>query len=385
MQKFTHLHAKIRSVRKRLGLQQKDFIVQVSEKLGRDKPLTPGLASQWESNLIKSRTTPLHEQLEAIAALTKDPDQTLAWFLNDELSAESLHDAQTDGADPYDEKLNSWLDRFQRVYDQFEEPKSGEQTISLKQDPEKALRAFLHITRLGNPTTELPELRASTIDSKALQSKKARDERIESGAGLPSPLTSDFEGPLSQVSQELVARRPRFVGDLVAFKTAQAITSFEGDMLRGTGELSVNEGIVKRREAFNGAMEYSLIEDHGIHDAHLGLNRRITSGAISRKASFFSHGVSVQIYLFEASMPLGFVPSRVTDAIGELLLIDRMQNRSAKKMVLLCSSEKRLDLSKLEEHYNDLVQSAGLLGIKIKIAVGPDGAAQAIADLIKSS
>lgn len=84
-------------------------------------------------------------------------------------------------------------------------------------------------------------------------------------------------------------------------------------------------------------------------------------------------------------MALGFIPLRVTDAIGELLLVDRMQNRSAKKMFLLCSSEKRLDLSNLEEHFADTVQSAGLLGIKIKFAVGPDGAAQAIADLIKSN
>ena len=52
-------------------------------------------------------------------------------------------------------------------------------------------------------------------------------------------------------------------------------------------------------------------------------------------------------------------------------------------MFLLCSSEKRLDITKLEEHFTDIVQSAGLLGIKIKFAVGPEGAAQAIADLVK--
>ena len=84
-------------------------------------------------------------------------------------------------------------------------------------------------------------------------------------------------------------------------------------------------------------------------------------------------------------MPLNIIPQLIHRALADLLLVDRMQNRSAKKMFLLCSSEKRLDLSNLEEHFADTVQSAGLLGIKIKFAVGPDGAAQAIAELIKSN
>jgi hypothetical protein len=363
--------------------------------MGLPKPLTPGLASQWESNLIKSRTTPTEEQLVAIAELSKDPWRTMAWFMKDDLSVErgcQIHPDGTFELEPeYDEaEMDALAASFLKDQEEYEKQEPIEQLVAWKKDPKKltALREFLSLDSMkfkAPHTVDVEAAQTSSTPLKAMIPAKSHDVSVELKGVSVTASAGAIEGPLTQVSRAMNAVRPRCVGDLVEFKPKQSITSFEGDMLRGSGELSEHQVITKRREAFNGAMEYSLIEEHGIHDTHLGLNKRITSGAISKRVNFFLHGVSVQIYLFESTMPVGFIPMKVTDAIGELLLIDRMQNRSAKKMVLLCSSERRLDLSKLEENFIDLVQSSGLLGIKIKFAVGPEGAADAIAELIKSN
>ncbi len=392
MQKFTNLHAKIKSVRKRLGLQQKDFIVQVSEKMGLPKALTPGLASQWESNLIKSRTTPTEEQLAAIAELSKDPWRTMAWFLKDDLPADRGFEVHPDGTfelEPiYDEaEAEAMAAMYQRDQEEYDKQEPNEQLIAWRKDPQKlnALREFLKVETLTLQPVAQPDLAFGSTPIREMLPPKTYDVTVELKGASARSSVGNVEAGQAQSSREFIVRRPRAVGDLVAFKPVHGITSFEGDMLRGSGELTENQALVKRRDAFYGAMEYSLIEDHGIHDTHLGLNKKITSGAISKRVNFFLHGISVQIHLFESNMPLGFIPMRITEVIGELLLVDRMQNRSAKKMLLLCSSEKRLDLSKLEENFTDIVQSAALLGVKIKFAVGPEGAAQAIAELIKAS
>ena len=415
MQKFTHLHAKIRSVRRQLGLQQKEFIVLVSEKMGLPRPLTPGLASQWESNLIRSRTTPLEEQLVAIAELSKDPWRTMAWFMNDDLPADRDYQVHPDGTfdiepDYDDGELDTLFDHMKAEHDEYENREPATQLVSWRSDPKKlpdvkkfidamnakrfVWKSVVH-TEVGQSKSILP--RDFQGKSKVMQGglPSTATAVAEGGlpsiatayadGGLPSTATPSVEGALTQVSRHEFSRRRRLVGDLVTFKTVAPTTSFEGDMVRGNTESPEQQGVIKRRDAFTGAMEYALIEDHDIHDTRLGLNKRIISGALFQKVSFFSHGVSVQIHLFEANMPLNIIPQLIHRALADLLLVDRMQNRSAKKMFLLCSSEKRLDLSNLEEYFADTVQSAGLLGIKIKFAVGPDGAAQAIADLIKSN
>ena len=391
MQKFTHLHAKIRSVRKRKGLQQKDFIVEVSEKLGLPKPLTPGLASQWESNLTKSRTTPSEEQLAAIAELTTDPVMTMAWFMNDNLPAESPYEFYPDGSfstGPFDDIKESEAipESFLEGGENYGLNGPIEEVSKWRKDPRHitSLRQFIFIKNPKRPTSESPESQYETTPKNSTPPTGSGYKHFELKGGLPSVKTESVVGALEQVARYEKAGRPRLVGDLVTFKKGQLLTSLEGDLLRGSSELlSEQLGVVKRRDAFTGAMEYALIEDHDIHDTRLGLDKRITSGAIFQKVSFFSHGASVQIRLFEANMPLSIIPELIHAALGQLLLVDRMQNRSAKKMFLLCSSEKRLDITKLEEHFTDIVQSAGLLGIKIKFAVGPEGAAQAIADLVK--
>lgn len=80
-----NLAGKIRQVRKNKGLKQKEFIKQVSEKLGLDYVLNESLAAQWESNL-KNRANPTPEQIKAIAQLSSHPYQTMWWFMRDDLT-----------------------------------------------------------------------------------------------------------------------------------------------------------------------------------------------------------------------------------------------------------------------------------------------------------
>jgi transcriptional regulator with XRE-family HTH domain len=79
-----NLAGKIRQVRKNKGLKQKEFIKQVSEKLGLDYVLNESLAAQWESNL-KNRANPTPEQIKAIAQISSHPYQTMWWFMRDDI------------------------------------------------------------------------------------------------------------------------------------------------------------------------------------------------------------------------------------------------------------------------------------------------------------
>ena len=79
-----NLAGKIRQVRKNKGLKQKEFIKEVSEKLGLGHVLNESLAAQWESNL-KNRANPTPDQIKAIAQISAYPHQTMWWFMRDDL------------------------------------------------------------------------------------------------------------------------------------------------------------------------------------------------------------------------------------------------------------------------------------------------------------
>jgi transcriptional regulator with XRE-family HTH domain/ribosomal protein L40E len=84
MHKLMNLAGKIRQVRKNKGLKQKEFIKEVSEKLGLGHVLNESLAAQWESNL-KNRANPTPDQIKAIAQISAYPHQTMWWFMRDDL------------------------------------------------------------------------------------------------------------------------------------------------------------------------------------------------------------------------------------------------------------------------------------------------------------
>ena len=77
MTKFQHLSGKLRSIRKQLGLQQR----QLADRL--EPKVSQGLISQWEGNLVRSRPEPSAEHLRQIAEMTKTPWWTMCWFMDD--------------------------------------------------------------------------------------------------------------------------------------------------------------------------------------------------------------------------------------------------------------------------------------------------------------
>ena len=68
--------------------------------------------------------------------------------------------------------------------------------------------------------------------------------------------------------------------------------------------------------------------------------------------------------------------------MGELILVDRIRNRTSKKMVLLYLLDKNLDLTKLNDELKGYIQSAHTLGVTVKIASGHDQTAATIADFV---
>ena len=382
MVKYKNLHDKIKQTRETLGLKQKDFIVKISEMTGHgDKPMTPGLVSQWESG----RTTPKPKQIAAIANLTIAPWWSMLWFMHDDLPADRGVDYRPDGSFTLAPDFSeAELDEMHKELRKLENEPVLPHLIEWMEKPETLIDLRLtmakndHLYKAGN---------ANVHTALLTEDVKASDVSV----ALTGVSANSFGGPLTWMADQaadnvnaLIARRSPCVGDLLAFKEKQAPTSPEGQRARGTGMQDRATDFVSRHEKFQGVMQYFLEEDCQISDVDHATNKIISTGAIKVRVSFHLHGVSVQIIMLHESMPLGVMGMRLKDKLAELVLVDRMQNRAAKKMIMFCSYEKDIDMEPLRERFDQHVQSAALLGVSVEFASGPNGAAFKIAELIAS-
>jgi transcriptional regulator with XRE-family HTH domain len=361
MSKFQNLHAKIKSIRESLGLKQKDFIVEVSKKLGVDPPLSAGLASQWESR----RTTPTDVQIAAIAELTKSPWYTMCWFMHDDLPVGRGVDYKQDGSFLLEPQFTD------------EEIEAAYQQIQAETDapPEK------HLIEWQQAPHRIHELRRRFHEMH--QSQEPKDV-VVAVSGVTAKVEMGEVTVVTEGNRSALIAKSFSVGDVVKFERKNQKLSLEGEEARSSGEYDFEDDEFAKRYRFDGALRYFLEEDCGLGDVEFGLNRSITSGAIKTKASFYLHNVSVQHFQIKKTTSVNLIPVTIRQKMADLLLIDRMQNRGSKKMVLVSTYEKNLDLKPLEERFAEYIKSAEHLRIKVAFASGPAQAAFKIAELIAS-
>lgn len=381
MVKYNNLHEKIKHTRETLGLKQKDFIAKVAEKLG-EKPKTPGLVSQWESG----RTTPKPEHIAAIAKLTPTPWWYMLWFMHDALPADRGVNYEKDGSFSLAPNYSDdEIDEMQKEIEKHLNEPPMPHLVEWMEAPEKLndLRLLMaQNDRLHNTRTPVHH-------------EVETNERIEASANVSVPLTgvaaaatvgqpSLLSDQPVEIKNALLARRGLCVGDLLEFKEKTTLLSEEGHRLRGMGERGSHDERVSRHEKFQGALRYHLEEDCGIGDADLGINKSIISGAIRVRVSFFLYGVSVQLIPLNRDVPLGMLVMRLRTELAQLVLVDRMQNRAAKKMLLFYTHENGINMLPMHEQLGDYVQSAAMLGVTVEFASGPNQTAYKIAELIAS-
>lgn len=379
--KYQHLHSKIKSVRENLGLTQKEFASKVSEQLKRDKLLSAGLVSQWES----LRTTPTEPQIAAIAQLSRNSWWTMLWFMHDDLPADRDVDYHQDGSftvapEFTDEEIDEMSKEMEKEKSQPPEP----HVVAWMQDP-KAIHQ-LRETMRQNDLLQRRSGSGTSTDDKATKSAHpvSGDVTVQitgvsatTAVGNVTVSTADDES-----SKSFYVRRGPILLDLIQFKNKEYKRSSEGDRARAMGEQDESDDRVERIKRFEGAFQYALEERFGIGDVDLGLHRVISHGVLKTRAFFYLHGISVQMVMMDETTQISLLALRLREKIGDLLLIDRMQNRAAKKLVLFATYQHGLDLEPLRERYSQHVQSAALLGIKVAFASGPEEAASEVTNLI---
>lgn len=382
MIKYKHLHDKIRSTRRSLGLKQKDFILKVSEQLGRgDAPLSQGLVSQWEAR----RTTPTEAQIAAIANLTAQPWWTMLWFMHDDLPADRGVDYHPDGSFVLAPELTD-----EEVYE-MQRQMGDERNVA----PDNAILAWQKDARkIHDLRQDLAVNHAYLATGAKLHGLTAEKDKLPSDSKISTPVNYEIKGVLGNAILEMdlnkamqggiMAIRPPCVEDLVDFRKNKPRRNPMPDETRLQEGWDEDDDLLRRLKQFDSTLAYHLEENYGFGDVQFGMHRIIDAGAIKAKAFFHSHGISVQKGMLHPTSSLHSIATRLKQHIGELLLVDRIQNRSAKKMVVFATYENNLDLSKLKERFSSHINSAALLGITLAFSSGPEQTASEMAALIAS-
>ena len=399
--KFNNLHGKIKSVRKRLGMTQKEFVIEISKQLNLEKPLSEPLASQWESNLSSKRTTPTAKQLAIMADLSEKSGsrkwETMAWFMLDEIPASrgiAIHQDGTYDLEPEWDLSEEDIEQMQNQHEALQEALYNTPPDPILTEwydnPEKIfdLRDKLFhpqnaSVKSKNVTVKLDGVAAKAsvgdVTSNSVKHKTANENKD----AVPDGQTrlKDLTNP--EVINNLIARRPRCVEDVVVFSEKQNVfINTEAEKARLSGELTEYDDYQKKTSRFWEVVKYSLEDDHGILDPDTFFSQQIPCGEIKQAVGYFDGNTAIQFLSTIRTSSLTLLKLKIKEKMGELILVDRIRNRTSKKMVLLYLLDKNLDLTKLNDELKGYIQSAHTLGVTVKIASGHDQTAATIADFV---
>ena len=424
MHKLINVAGKIRSFRETLGKTQTEFIIAVSQKLAettknpalaaklRVKPLNPSLASQWESNL-KNRANPSAEQLKAIALLSDRPWETMWWFMRDDIDYKRGYELYPDGtaniappdlseqeieemqrylaeenskhdATPSKE-LIAWIQDDDKMWDLHVKGKFSEEEQNRQRRQLGVFSLLAHgpcpsCSGINSNIAKKCEYCGHKLDSPQVLGGKLtpgasevivnKSEEVNSTT-TDSPVT---DVPLSSASLKrmgLTVRRGPIVSDLVEFPPlppARSQTS-EG--------VSPEDYEMETANNFWSAVKFFCSNDHRIPNEFFG--QRIKSGVLSQPLAYFDGDRAIQVLYIHPTSEIRQLRKSTQTKMMELIFADRMKKRTSKKMVLVTSFQKGLNLEQLEKDFEDLRNSSELLGVQIQFASGPLEAAEKIA------
>lgn len=407
-------------------MTQKDFILAVSKKLYLSTPLNDSLASQWESNL-KNRANPTDEQLAAIAELTSRPWETMWWFMRDDIDHKRGYELYPDGnftiappdlsaeqeeellagmaaehkekySAPIADKLLAWRAEPSTMWSLYEPP---EQPIINSQQRALGIAGLLPGTPCKSCGYKNPDMTkfcancGNTTQTEGIGGLISRRVAAIGGGfyepesttigGLNSAQVSAFlasnETPGSknqlaisianQKRNAFVASRGPVVGDFVDFPKSP-MTHVQADEF----DLE-NESHIERRNNFWAAVKFFASNDHFLSTDNF--NQKIQTGAISQTVSYFDGDRAVQVIAINRDTEIGACRRSLQTRMMELCFIDRMKKRTSKKLILVSTYEKGLNLDTLVKRFEELIHSSELLGIQVHFASGPLEVAENIA------
>jgi hypothetical protein len=108
-------------------------------------------------------------------------------------------------------------------------------------------------------------------------------------------------------------------------------------------------------------------------------NQRIQAGAISQLVNYFDGERAIQVVIIRRNLELRTLRKMLQTKMMELCFIDRMKKRTSKKLIVVSSLEKGLNLDSLTQNLGELIRSSELLGVAIQFTSGPLQVAECIA------
>jgi transcriptional regulator with XRE-family HTH domain len=407
MPKLINLAGKIKDTRKRLGMTQKQFIFEVSNKLYLSTTLNESLASQWESNL-KNRAKPTDEQLAAIAQLTSRPWETMWWFMRDDIDQKRGYELYPNGkftivppdlTPDQEEELLAQLAAENRAA--YSEPIAKELTCWLKEPstmwslyhppepkPIVPVERALGIAGLlpGTPCKHCGYKNqqiaiacgscGAAIDATGIRGGLLSDTKPTNDQGSSDSL----EKAVSDLNKDQKTLLKR--GGLVVSRGPVASEFVEFPALppsrpqTSEHDFSVDAELENIKN-FWSAIKFFANNDHYLSTEHF--NQRIQTGALSQYVHFFDGDRAIQVVSIDRTSEIRKLRKTLQTRMMELCFIDRMKKRTSKKMILVSTYEKGLKLHRLEEHLAELIHSSELLGVQVQFASGPLEVAEKIA------
>ena len=357
MTKFQHLSGKLRSVREQLGLQQR----QLADRL--EPKVSQGLISQWESNLVRSRPEPSAEHLRQIAEMTKTPWWTMCWFMDDAIDQAMSVNYHQDGSREMGPNLtDAEVDAARSQFTAQDAAPPQGWLVEWQSDPSRAYDLRGHFAKM--PWSE---------------------DKFSLWPTLGSALRS------TGAHQSLVAKAPPTLGDIAPkadFGPPESSdVGYEAASYQGSGDQQEDEEEDERvkRQRFWEAVKYYLGEDSGAPVRDALFNRTVSSGDIKQNVGYFEPDCAIQFLPATHKTYASTVKRRLREILGELFLIEKMQRRSVKKLILCYLTNHDLNSEQISTHFAEYVNSAQLLGVTVQFTSGPQATASAIADFIKKS
>lgn len=371
MSDFVNLAGKIRDLRKNLGMLQGEFAEEL--RVHRSK------VARWESSLIKNRSTPSYDELCRLAKLAPRFWEAMFWFLDDQVPASVVVEYTTDGE--------------RRVGpDENGNPLYGVLSLARPSSEKLADIRFERLLRTEHGQKDLRDHFA----------KRPLPEELQKNTSDPDKKYTSFEVTIPadayQALRQLGASNEKISNHLLKDRLKRVLAGMApGEKVPPPEEIfkidfrpdSKSEFLARRQnelDSFHHVLKWNLMETTGLNDIDKYFNKVASAGPIKQNVDFCDGRVLIELMIIQPATIFSFMKTHLMEAIGKLLMFERIHNKTYKKCILFTSYRAHeLDPIKLRELLQDLISAAKTLGVTVEIACGATATVKAMTDFIKNS
>lgn len=380
MAKFIHLAGKIQEVRKTLGLKQEEF----AEKLG----VTRSLVARWETPSEKNRSIPKEEHLKAIAAMTPRLWETLCWFMDDGVEPGRGFQYYPDGTRILEPIFtdDQMAELHAQMAEQAQHDANPSPMIAAMINEPKGLKALHYFYQDLNKKEQIqtPE---------PVQKGIPENENVPSGTVEILGASVNQRNSVNRLASMVVPRRES-VGEIAGgpnykkrdSEEQKTHISIDYAEQRSTGFRTEEDDRQAAMEIFWGAVQYNLQDAEHIEDARAYFHKRINCGVIKQSLPYFD-GRTLAIYSrIDVELGLNIIRMRLNRYLGDLFMAERIQNKSYKKLILFyVIGSGQVDTDKLKSYFEEVINSAQMLGVTIEFTCGANHTAQVFGKFIRDA